>query len=458
MKGFVPTPQPIVDLMVEKLFRSRRPRATDRLLDPGCGPGAFIEGVIRWCERRVAPIPQMLGIESDPRHVDLAARRFAGFPQVEIRHADFLESVEGEYDFILGNPPYVAITKLTVAERQHYRRRFSTASGRFDLYLLFFERALSLIARDGRLVFITPEKFLYVGTARPLRRLLAGVRIEELHFVPEDSFAGLVTYPLVTTVSAGNPAPTVRIEHRDGTTGRVALGRSDSSWLPRINGSPSTVGHLRLADICTRISCGVATGADGVFVVKDSTLEPPLREFAHPTISGRQIRGAGRFEPIHSLLVPYGTDGHLLDERDLGVLGEYLSKPVRLARLQARTCTARKPWYAFHETPPLDHLRRPKLLCKDITPTPYFVADETGEIIPRHSVYYVVPADPCALGPLQAYLNSDTAGTWLRANCQRAANGFLRMQSHVLKELPVPSAFTPGVALASLPVSTAAFA
>lgn len=27
---------------------------------------------------------------------------------------------------------------------------------------------------------------------------------------------------------------------------------------------------------------------------------------------------------------------------------------------------------------------------------------------------------------------------WLTANCQRAANGYLRLQSHVLKRLPLP--------------------
>ena len=37
------------------------------------------------------------------------------------------------------------------------------------------------------------------------------------------------------------------------------------------------------------------------------------------------------------------------------------------------------------------------------------------------------------------YLNSEYARAWLRANCQRAANGFLKLQSHVLKRMPVPT-------------------
>jgi hypothetical protein len=48
MRGFVPTPDAVVDRMVEKLFAHRSPKADEMLLDPGCGPGAFISGVIRW--------------------------------------------------------------------------------------------------------------------------------------------------------------------------------------------------------------------------------------------------------------------------------------------------------------------------------------------------------------------------------------------------------------------------
>lgn len=60
-------------------------------------------------------------------------------------------------------------------------------------------------------------------------------------------------------------------------------------------------------------------------------------------------------------------------------------------RLLARTCVKRKPWYAFHETPPLPLILRPKILCKDICERPYFWLDRSGHFIPRHSVYYLVP-------------------------------------------------------------------
>ena len=58
--------------------------------------------------------------------------------------------------------------------------------------------------------------------------------------------------------------------------------------------------------------------------------------------------------------------------------------------------------------------------------------------MPRHSVYYIVPADAGIIERLCDYLNSAEAGRWLAEHCQRAANGFLRLQSNILKAMPIP--------------------
>ena len=63
---------------------------------------------------------------------------------VTIQEQDFLTSTDCKYDYVIGNPPYVSITKLSEQERFAFRGKYATAKGRFDLYLLFFERALNV--------------------------------------------------------------------------------------------------------------------------------------------------------------------------------------------------------------------------------------------------------------------------------------------------------------------------
>ena len=438
MKGFVPTPPETVDAMVERLFQGRPPRPDDTVLDPGCGTGEFIDGVIRWCKRRGLALPRITGVESDPQHLPVLRAKYERLPAVHIEHADFLEDRRTTYNFIVGNPPYVAITALSESEKARYRARYATAHGRFDLYLLFFEQALRSLAPDGRLVFITPEKYLYVETAAPLRALLARYDIEEICLVREDTFGELVTYPTIT-VLRNSPRGRTRVVRRDGTMLTVTLPPGQHSWLPFLEGAAPQQTAVTLGDLCSRISCGVATGADSVFVRPADGLDPALLEFAHPTVAGRQLTPATSDLPHRFvMLVPYDMHGRLLPLEELQALGCYLIRDDIRQRLLARTCARHKPWYASHETPVLREILRPKILCKDISETPHFWVDRSGEIVPRHSVYYLVPQEPDAIDAVVSYLRSPSAHRWLAQNCQRASKGFLRLQSRVLRRLPLP--------------------
>jgi len=447
MKGFVPTPSKIVDLMVSRLFREKPPTLASLVLDPGCGTGTFVEGILRWCEKRNAPVPRIIGIESHPGRARDARAKFVACKRIEIREEDFLAGRGDErFDFIVGNPPYVPITGLSEREKSSYRRAFSTAQGRFDLYILFFEQAVCKLKPDGRLTFITPEKFLYVETAAALRRLLARVQVEQIQLVNEDTFGHLVTYPTITTVrNVASTAPT-QVGLRSGDTVSFVLPRDGSSWLPHINRVATGNRDLpTLENVCDRISCGVATGADSVFVQRTAAIAPDLAGYAFPTIAGRQLREENpELISDRSMLIPYRADGTLMEERELGALRSYLFRPAAREKLLSRTCVQRKAWYAFHETPPLAEILRPKILCKDITDRPQFWIDEPGRLVPRHSVYYIVPRDPKQIPDLCAYLNSDIAHRWLASHCQRAANGFLRLQSRILKQLPIPERFARG--------------
>jgi len=443
MKGFVPTPDRVVDRMVARLFKGRPPTRASRLLDPGCGHGAFIQGVLRWCRKNQQACPIIVGVEQDPDKLQHAAALLSGEAGVTLLQRDFLLQDLQPFDYIIANPPYVAIEKLSLAERTKYRERFATATGRLDLYLLFWERSLQLLTKGGRLVFITPEKYTYVESARPLRKVLDGFHVEEVMYAAEDTFPGLTTYPAITTVVNIESQDLTSITFRDGRRRKVRLQSGGDSWQASIHGAPDLQGRRTLKDIALRVSCGVATGADKVFLFDAASLPDDLGEFSHPTIAGRELRAQLPFpSPRKVLVTPYDRQGRLLPIGTLASLAKYLHRPEVKKRLEARTCVEHKPWYAFHETPPMPEILRPKIVCKDITGDPYFWTDKDGDRIPMHSTYYIVPRAPEMLEPLARFLNSPEALEWLRGHCQRAANGFYRVQSAILKKLPVPDALT----------------
>jgi hypothetical protein len=194
-----------------------------------------------------------------------------------------------------------------------------------------------------------------------------------------------------------------------------------------------------LGEVCLRVSCGVATGADAVFVHKKQDIPLDLKKYASPTITGKDlISGCSEVKSDLEMIIPYETNGKLIPENQLGALKNFLLTPENRIRLLKRTCVAKKPWYAFHENPPLAQILQQKILCKDITEKPFFWIDYSGEFVPGHSVYYIIPKNPGHLEALHNYLNSHEVRSWLESNCQRAANGFLRLQSTILKQIPIP--------------------
>lgn len=443
MKGHVPTPDGLVDEMVERLFDAGRPNPGDAILDPGCGGGAFIAGVLRWCEANRVPVPSITGVELNPSLAAKARKRFAAYPSVNIVQADYLLSpAKTSYRFIIGNPPYVSLGNLGGdVQRDKYRKRFKSARGRFDLYMLFFERSIEELAPNGRLVFITPEKFLYVAAAKELRRLMAEQTVvSSIHLAPEDAFPGFTTYPAITTLDgrAVEQASTdVRL--RCGATRKPQLPRDGEGWWPKLMGEQATTDGPLLGDVCVRVSAGIATGADDVYVQAMADLPKQLRAFAKPALAGRDLAtGMPLPTPHRAILIPYRDSGELLANSELGALGRHFAQASVKEALKRRTCANRKPWYAFHDNFPADILR-PKILFKDITKEPFFWVDRTGDVIPLHSVYYIVPEREDQLDALCEWLNGPEARRWLEANCQRAANGFLRLQSSVLRKLPVPA-------------------
>ncbi|MFX0198362.1 MAG: Eco57I restriction-modification methylase domain-containing protein, partial [Candidatus Hodarchaeota archaeon] len=68
------------------------------------------------------------------------------------------------FDAVIGNPPYINAIELNRTlspyEKPFWKTRFVSASGAYDVYLLFFELGLQLVERNGLVGLITPNKFL----------------------------------------------------------------------------------------------------------------------------------------------------------------------------------------------------------------------------------------------------------------------------------------------------------
>ena len=87
-----------------------------------------------------------------------------------------------KFDAIIGNPPYLTtegMKNVTPKELPLYKQKYASAYKQFDKYIIFVERASSLLKENGLLGYIIPLKFMKVGAGQELRRLITNQKTLE---------------------------------------------------------------------------------------------------------------------------------------------------------------------------------------------------------------------------------------------------------------------------------------
>ncbi|MDT0294091.1 Eco57I restriction-modification methylase domain-containing protein [Mesonia ostreae] len=77
------------------------------------------------------------------------------------------------FDVIIGNPPYVLCQPSNTEDKiLNYLKKFEVASYKIDLFHLFFEKSISILNKNGKLGFITPNTYLNNKYIKPLRNYI----------------------------------------------------------------------------------------------------------------------------------------------------------------------------------------------------------------------------------------------------------------------------------------------
>lgn len=117
-----------------------------------------------------------------------------------------------QYDFVVGNPPYVRVQTLSTESKQSYDRTYKSAKGNYDIYILFIERALEWLKEGGSLAYICPNRFATVNYGRCIRKtiLKSSTLLEFIDFRDSGVFKEVLNYPAILVLNKGRPRDKAR--------------------------------------------------------------------------------------------------------------------------------------------------------------------------------------------------------------------------------------------------------
>jgi adenine-specific DNA-methyltransferase len=222
-KGEFYTPKPVVDRCVEVACEGWLP---ERVVDPACGTGNFLLGVLRHA-RRFLQGERLLefardsigGLDIDGRAVSLAkfallielSQELAAAPEAlpELvdafdAHLQVADALYGEWplaspDLVITNPPYISYgsrnqPQLSPSQSVMLRRAFPASSEyKVRLHSIFQELALRHVRQAGTTLLLVPDAFLTGAYYKKLRRLISEqAHVEALCELPESTFSDAV--------------------------------------------------------------------------------------------------------------------------------------------------------------------------------------------------------------------------------------------------------------------------
>lgn len=383
--GEVFTRRWVVELILDLAgYTSDRDLAELRALEPACGHGGFllpmVERLIASCEAHSRPIKDAAGALTafDLLEPNVAAARTAivallGEHEVKpaaaqnlaagwVSQADFLlrEHELGEYDVVVGNPPYIRLEEIPEARSNAYRAACPTMGGRADIFVGFYEVGLKALRSEGKLGFICADRWMRNAYGKDLRALVhqhyavdVAITMHDVDAFEQDVSA----YPAITVLRAGRQdaalvADTTRSFGAETAQELLAwVARDDeapihvkgltAAWLARWfetangwpTGSPDRLALIAdleerfpaLEEVGAKVGIGIASGADGVYIVKKAELAEPERML--PMVMGRDLRSGSVEWSGHYLANPWEEEG-LINPGGVAQAGGLLPRPL----------------------------------------------------------------------------------------------------------------------------------
>ncbi|PRM90199.1 restriction endonuclease subunit M [Aliarcobacter cryaerophilus] len=379
---------------------------------------------------------------------------------------------ENSFDVVIGNPPYVRVQGLKSNyenEAKLYEEKFVSATGNYDLYVLFMEQSFKMLNQKGKLSYILPHKFLISDFGSGIRGFLSENKAVEslLHFGSEMVFEDASTYTCIINLSHNNkkldfksispndifnPFEYDSISYENLNSDKWNLSSNDiTKVLEKINLQP-----LRVKDVFAKIFQGAKTGSDDIFLLLSTEkgfyskalnkIVEVEKDLLKPMLKGEDISRYKNLKNRYFVIFPYiledgkakpMSEDFIKDNYPKGY--EYLKENEEFLRgREKRRFDNPKDWFLFSRNQGINYFHYHKIIIQELSFGSNLTYDNVGMC---HAGQYSMVKKKEIKEDDKFYLtllNSSLMWFFIKNTSTEFRGGYFAYQTKYIEPFPLP--------------------
>lgn len=393
------TPPTIVNKMLNMIGYTDDNIATNTILEPSFGDGAFLVPIVqrilqygkqnnKTADEIIAMLGNVYGVELDKKYFDITKQKLSALIQAEGLDYDWPNLYNGDtltynppikFDFCIGNPPYIRVHDCSKETRQVIKDNYVMGKGNTDLYIIFYEKGIQCLKETGALCYIAPNSYFKNSSQKEFRKYLTKNNLVEeiVDYGTVKVFGAVDTYTAITLLKKKRKSAQTKysmMESLETVEYSCLINLATNNGEPWIFNSPATMKWIdkvkqrsqKLGDLC-EIQFGIATNADSIYVISQEFAATLENEIVRPVVKASKLT-EGKY-----IIFPYewNQDKQKYVPIEEGIFQRKYPKAYRYlernkTQLMARDMEKNIPWYAYARSQGLQNSQNKKIAIKHI--------------------------------------------------------------------------------------------
>lgn len=368
-------------------------------------------------------------------------------------------TLEGGFDVVIGNPPYVRHEELTSIK--HSLESYEIYNGSNDIYAYFFEKGLKLLKNGGLFGFIVSSKFMKTRYGKKLRQfILKNTKILQIiDFADLPIFTDATTYPCIIIlekswdnllINKKNKITITKIhsldfssleEVRKNSSFKINQSSlSDTPWFFEkkeglsIKNKIEKNGIPLIEFINGKLYRGITTGCNDAFIIDEDIKNNIIKkdkkcsDLIKPFLTGKDIKRYSIGFKNRYLIYTY--TGVNIDK--FPAIKEHLLQYKEKLDKVWEVKHDKHPWYELRGCSYYDEFCKNKIIYPRINIRPNFTLDDKGYFTQDSS--FIMPSS-CKY--LLGVLNSKLMQYYVRFVCSLLRGGYYDYRYQYVETFPI---------------------